>query len=105
MFAKPLRLETNFWDKISPFVIPTVLILLYAFLTNKNDYMKAIRTAIASGGDVDTTGAITGAISGTYLGIGSIPELYSFKIHDRGEWTYQNSMDLAEQMCEQLNGE
>ncbi len=61
-------------DFISPFVMPTVLICLYYFLKNPADFCGNIKKVILAGGDVDTTAAITGALSGAYAGIGAIPK-------------------------------
>ncbi|QDV45274.1 ADP-ribosylglycohydrolase [Stieleria neptunia] len=47
------------WNRISPFVIPSVIWSLYAFLNSPDDYAAAISTAIRVGGDVDTTAAMT----------------------------------------------
>jgi ADP-ribosylglycohydrolase len=59
---------------ITPFVIPTVLASLYAFLRYPHDFRSAVRTVINMGGDVDSTAAITGAISGAFNGAQAIPE-------------------------------
>jgi ADP-ribosylglycohydrolase len=74
------------WSGISPFVVPSVLWSLYSFLRTPSDYMQTIATAIAVGGDVDTTAAMAGAISGTYLGIKAIPINLSKQLTDQGTW-------------------
>ncbi|MEC9372213.1 MAG: ADP-ribosylglycohydrolase family protein, partial [Planctomycetota bacterium] len=51
------------WSEISPFVIPSVLWSLTAFLSEPDDFLESIYLAIEPGGDVDTTAAMTGAIS------------------------------------------
>ncbi|WP_372364672.1 ADP-ribosylglycohydrolase family protein [Candidatus Uabimicrobium sp. HlEnr_7] len=58
---------------ITPFVIPTVLASLWSFLRYKDSWKDAVYGAIKMGGDVDTLGAITGALSGIYLGESAIP--------------------------------
>jgi ADP-ribosyl-[dinitrogen reductase] hydrolase len=58
---------------ITPFVIPTVLAALWSVLQNLDSWPKAVATAIRLGGDVDTLGAIVGALMGTKLGVASIP--------------------------------
>ena len=45
------------WEGISPFVTGSVLWSLYAFLRTPDDYWATVCTAIAVGGDVDTTAA------------------------------------------------
>jgi len=52
---------------------PTVLAALYAFLRSPTDYIATIDTTLRIGGDVDTIGAIAGAISGAHNGLGVIP--------------------------------
>jgi ADP-ribosylglycohydrolase len=44
-----------------------VLWSLYSFLRSPEDYWETVCTAIAVGGDVDTTAAMAGAVSGAYL--------------------------------------
>lgn len=83
------------WQGISPFVTGSVLWSLYSALSSPDDYLGSIEIAIAAGGDVDTTAAMTGAISGARLGLGSIPEWLSKHLTDRGTWERQDLIDLA----------
>jgi len=48
-------------------------ISIYCSLKYQADFTKAITTAVNHGGDSDSTGAITGNILGSYLGINCIP--------------------------------
>ena len=57
------------WEGISPFVISSVCWALYSFLRSPEDYWETICTAIAVGGDVDTTAAMAEAISGAHMGL------------------------------------
>jgi ADP-ribosylglycohydrolase len=84
------------WKHISPFVIPSVLWSLYSFLRSPEDYWQTISTAITCGGDVDTTGAMAGAISGAYLGLEGLPERLVACVNDRGDWGYPELVRLAE---------
>jgi hypothetical protein len=59
---------------ITPFVIPTVLAALWCVLRNPNSWPNAVAAAIRMGGDVDTLGAIVGALMGAKLGQRAIPE-------------------------------
>ena len=88
------------WPGISPFVTVSVLWSVYAFLRSPEDYLEAICTAISVGGDVDTTAAMTGAISGAYLGVAAIPNELTEIINDQGSWTYPDLVDLAHQVYE-----
>jgi len=90
----------NGWQGISPFVISSVLWSLYAFLKSPQDYWQTINTAIAVGGDVDTTAAMAGALSGAYLGIQAIPEKYAQQLTDQGTWGYSQLLNLANQCFE-----
>jgi ADP-ribosylglycohydrolase len=84
------------WKYISPFVIPSVLWSLYSFLRSPEDYWTTISTAISCGGDVDTTAAMAGAISGAYLGLEGLPEHLVGYVTDRGDWGYAELVRLAE---------
>ncbi len=84
------------WDGIAPFVVPSVLWSLYAFLRSPDDYWETICTAIAVGGDVDTTAAMAGAISGAYNGVGAIPQDLAVRLNDQGDWTHGALVELAQ---------
>lgn len=58
---------------ITPFVIPTVLASLWALLRQPTSWPIAVAEAIGLGGDVDTLGAIVGALAGARLGVEAIP--------------------------------
>jgi len=89
------------WEGISPFVTTSVLWSLYAFLRTPEDYWETICTAIVVGGDVDTTGAMAGAVSGARLGLEAIPENLARQLTDRGAWGYEELVSLAER-CHEL---
>jgi len=83
------------WPGISPFVVGSVLWALYAFLRTPDDYEETIATAIAVGGDVDTTAAMAGAISGAHVGLSNLPEL-ARRVNDCGAWGYDDLVELCE---------
>jgi len=83
------------WPGISPFVVPSVLWSLYSFLRHRDSYEDAVCEAIAVGGDVDTTAAMTGAISGAYLGLDALPAHLTERLHDKREWKLENLTQLA----------
>ncbi len=87
--------DTGGWQGISPFVISSVLWSLYSFLKTPTDYVATIRCAIAVGGDVDTTAAMAGAISGAYLGLDAIPVQFARHLNDQGTWQYNELVELA----------
>jgi ADP-ribosylglycohydrolase len=88
------------WQGIPPFVVGSVLWSLYSFLKNPDDYRETIRTAIAVGGDVDTTAAMAGAISGAHLGLDAVPPNLTHRLTDRGTWGQADLIDLANQCYE-----
>jgi hypothetical protein len=83
---------------ISPFVIPGVLWSLYAFLNSPGDYLEAICLAIWPGGDVDTTAAMTGAISGAHLGERALPSALVARLNDRGAFGADELRALADRV-------
>lgn len=85
----------NGWLGISPFVTQSVLWSLYSFLRQPEDYRATIRCAIAVGGDVDTTAAMAGAISGAYLGLDALPMDLAASLTDRGTWELAQLVQLA----------
>jgi ADP-ribosyl-[dinitrogen reductase] hydrolase len=58
---------------ITPFVVPTVLAALWVLLRHPSSWSEAVSEVIHLGGDVDTLGAIVGALSGVKLGVAAIP--------------------------------
>jgi len=89
------------WQGISPFVTGSVLWSLYSFLRTPEDYWESICTAIAVGGDVDTTAAMAGAISGAYLGLEAIPSHLAHRLTDRKTWGFAELVELSHK-CYQL---
>jgi ADP-ribosylglycohydrolase len=85
------------WDGISAGVTQTVLWSLYSFCMNPDSYVDSVAMAIKIGGDVDTTGAIVGALSGCRLGLGAIPEIWRHTIHDIDVWDYNDICELVSQ--------
>ena len=60
--------------------VPTAI---YSFLSHPNSFEEAVIYAISLGGDTDTIGAMTGAISGAYLGIEAIPSNWQERLENR----------------------
>ncbi len=59
--------------------VPTAI---YSFLAQPDSFAEAVRSAISLGGDADTIGAMTGAISGAYLGASAIPDSWRSKLEN-----------------------
>jgi ADP-ribosylglycohydrolase len=100
--GKP-RGYVDHWPGISPFVIGTVLWSLYCFLKTPDDYYVSVWASIAVGGDVDTTAAITGAISGAYNGQRALPRHMLTKLHDHGIWRLADLESLCEAAYRKLS--
>jgi len=91
----------DFWERISPFVIPSVLWSIYAFLKHPDSYRDAIFLAIEVGGDVDTAAAMTGALSGARVGMNQLPDSLCRRLHDHGKWKYEDLLRLADKCHDQ----
>jgi len=75
------RVITELGNGIEAFnSVPTAI---YSFLSQPHSFAQAILYAISLGGDTDTIGAMTGAISGAYLGFESIPSRWKNKLENR----------------------
>ncbi|BBL79963.1 hypothetical protein RxyAA322_18170 [Rubrobacter xylanophilus] len=85
---------------IPPFVVGSVLWSLYSFLKSPDDYRRTIRTAIAAGGDTDTTAAMAGAMSGARLGLAAVPQDLTLHLTDRGTWGLSELVRLADECYE-----
>lgn len=58
---------------VAAYAMSTTLCALYCFLLSPDDFENSVVESVMSGGDTDTTGAITGAISGSFNGVEKIP--------------------------------
>lgn len=58
---------------------------VYCFLRFPGDYKEAVLLAVNSPGDSDSLGAITGAISGAFLGTAAIPPEWIARIEKRAQ--------------------
>ena len=88
------------WQGISPFVTPSVLWSLYAFLRSPDNYWETVCTAIVVGGDVDTTAAMAVAMSGAWVGVVGLPKSIVKFVTDCETWEYEGLCALAERAYE-----
>jgi poly(ADP-ribose) glycohydrolase ARH3 len=62
--------------------VPTAI---YCFLRNWSSFEDSVLYAVSLGGDTDTIGAMTGAISGAYHGVEAIPQRWKSRL-ERGDY-------------------
>lgn len=94
--------QRDMWTGIAPLVTPSVLWSLYAFLRSPDTYLDVVATAIAGGGDTDTTAAMAGAIAGARLGLTAIPHDQAALLTDRGNWGLDALIELAHHAHERV---
>jgi len=70
-------------DRVSAFVVPSVMTAFYWFLRHPDDWRATVAGCLRSGGDVDTIASIGGGISGAFNGEGGIPEPLRREVVDR----------------------
>lgn len=70
-------------DRVSPFVVPSVMTAFYWFLRHPDDWVATVAGCLRSGGDVDTIASIGGGISGAFNGEGAVPEPLRRGVVDR----------------------
>jgi poly(ADP-ribose) glycohydrolase ARH3 len=75
--------------------VPTAI---YCFTKNYPDYVKAVSYAVSLGGDTDTIGAMTGAISGAFHGQEKLPQSWRQKLEKS-----QYLSDLAQKLWKLKN--
>jgi ADP-ribosylglycohydrolase len=91
-------MQIDDWPGISPWVKTSTLWSLYAFINSPDDFWETLCTAIWPGGDIDTTGAMAGAISGAYNGLQNIPHDVAILVNDKGRWGFEDLCGLAESL-------
>lgn len=104
-WCRSFQTDNERWPGISPFVTSSVLWSLYSFVKHPEDYWECIITSIKPGGDVDTTAAMAGSISGAHIGLKGIPDDIAQVVHDKGEKGYDFLVDLGRQLYERFGGE
>lgn len=75
--------------------VPTAI---YSFLRSGN-FKDSVTYAVSLGGDTDTIGAMTGAISGAYYGEAAIPKAWLERL-EAGEKGRRYIKKLAEDLCQ-----
>lgn len=97
--ADHLRLAASLLDKdmvvdealarlgTSGYVVHTVASAFFCFLRTPHDFEETVASAVEGGLDADTTGAVAGAISGAFNGLGSIPARWRDNVEAADEIT------------------
>jgi ADP-ribosylglycohydrolase len=88
-------------DGIPNHVVPAVLVSLLSFLRTPLDYAESVRFAILASGPIDLTSALTGALSGSLVGVEGIPYALAKQIHDRGRKGFDYIRLMAEKLYRQ----
>ncbi len=81
-------------DSSAPNSVPTAI---YSFVSHSHDFEDSVAYAVSLGGDTDTIGAMTGAISGGYHGKRGIPKRW-LDVLENGE----RGRDYIEKLAEEL---
>lgn len=90
---------------ITPFVVPSVAWALFAAARSGGDPVEAAAICMDGGGDIDSTGAMAGAIAGAMGGERALPSFAPAALHDQGEWKGDALADLAREVCLRARGE
>ena len=83
-------------DSSAPNSVPTAI---YSFISHSHDFEDSVSYAVSLGGDTDTIGAMTGAISGAYHGKSGIPQRW-LNVLENGERGRGYIEMLAEKLWE-----
>ena len=94
-WCRSFQVDNDRWAGISPYVTSSVLWSLYSFVQHPDDYWECMITAITPGGDVDTTAAMAGAISGARVGLDGIPNDVALRVNDKGEQGHEFLVELG----------
>ena len=78
----------------------SVVTSIACFALSPDSYVEAVGRAIGLGGDTDTLGAMTGALSGAHLGVGGIPHRLIEQL-ENGERGRDAIVALARRLHEQ----
>ena len=72
-------------DGLGDYVVPVFLYSLYQFLKAPMDFTKSVTGAITVGGNMGTTATLTGAFSGSHVGMDGIPATLANNLARREE--------------------
>ena len=74
---------------------------LYCILVHPKDFKSAVLTAVNGGGKADSIASVAGAFSGSYLGVGAIPDewLQAIEAKEELQKTAHGLFDLAKELA------
>lgn len=81
------------------YIVHTVAAAAYCFLKTPRDFERTVIEAVMGGNDADTTGAVAGAISGAFNGIGAVPDRWRRAV-ERGPEIEAMATHLWEHVCD-----
>mgnify|MGYP002714161194 CR=1 FL=1 len=97
------ELHPDDWRHIPPDGMATFVWSFWSAINGAGDPLEAIRLGLSSGGDVDSTAAIAGAIIGASQGLDAFPSSYLAMVENNGEslidefgWLATTLADMAE---------
>jgi ADP-ribosylglycohydrolase len=91
--------ESDWRGTIGCGVLQSSLWSIYCFMCHPDNFVACVGLAIQPGGDVDTTAAMAGALSGARVGIDGIPRAWVDAVNDRGCWRPAQLQALVEDAC------
>ncbi len=92
--------EVVFWLGNGVEAFNSVPAAIYCFLRHPFSFKEAIVEAVSLGGDTDTIASMTGALSGAWLGMESIPSEWVNKLENK-DYIRDLALKLWEGVCEQ----
>lgn len=87
-------------EGVSGYVLHTVPVALYCWLSFPDDFGAALEACVRLGGDTDTSGAIVGALAGAGLGARAIPERWLANL-----WEWPCSRGWLQHLADRLASE
>ncbi len=89
------------WPGISQYVFPSVLMALYAFLRERDDFRAVMSLVLRAGGDTDSVASMAGAICGSRVGCIGLPARLRRGVLHR-DWLVNVADRLFDQKMAQL---
>jgi len=85
-------------DRVSGFVMQSVPVAIYIWLSGRKNFMSSIDAAIRMGGDTDTVAATVGALCGIEVGGSELPDHLL-----EGMWEWPRGVAYMRELAKQMN--